>query len=280
MLPVLFLVVVIILPSHFFYVVFRSLYQCVDPIFNAGKSSSLFSGNIQVTLGHFWDVMPYASSWIFLFSGQFHRLLLLVHSMNHPEHLTMWTAHVFTLWWEFSHIVWFRVVLSLSWRILLYFFFYLCMFDGVRFQFRKYLYFSFPRGFWFFFLDLVVLFLLSFVVFPLLIISMAHFSAKFYPYIITVCPHCLFSGFHFLFSFLANTLMSSMYIKSLIFSCDLWRLYTTLHFQSMWLSETIAITNNNGDRASPWKIPLWIYASIKLFSPAVISTSRFEWYFQ
>ena len=76
----------------------------------------------------------------------------LVHLMNHPEHLTMWTAHVFTLWWEFSHIVWFRVVLLLSWRILLYFFFHLRMFDGVRFQFRKYLYFSFPRGFWFFFL--------------------------------------------------------------------------------------------------------------------------------
>ena len=41
-LSVLFRVAVISLPPHFFYVVFWSLYQCIDAILNAGKSSSFF----------------------------------------------------------------------------------------------------------------------------------------------------------------------------------------------------------------------------------------------
>ena len=30
--------------------------------------------------------------------------------------------------------------------------------------------------------------------------------------------------------------------------------------------------NSKGDSASPWKIPLWVFASAKLFPPAVNST--------
>ena len=40
----------------------------------------------------------------------------------------------------------------------------------------------------------------------------------------------------------------------------------------MWLSGIIAITNSVGDSASPRDIPLLIFASAKLFSPAVNST--------
>ena len=37
----------------------------------------------------------------------------------------------------------------------------------------------------------------------------------------------------------------------------------------------MAIMNCKGDSASPWKIPLWIFASAKLFPPAVNSTLQF-----
>ena len=68
------------------------------------------------------------------------------------------------------------------------------------------------------------------------------------------------------FSFLANSLIS-MYIRWVIFSCYLLSLYPLVHFRSMWLSGVSAVTNNNGDSASPWNITLWIFA--KLFPPAV-----------
>ena len=55
------------------------------------------------------------------------------------------------------------------------------------------------------------------------------------------------------------------------FSCDL-RLYPAVHFLSMWLSGIMEIMNSKGDRASPWKIPLWIFASANLLPPAVSST--------
>ena len=63
-----------------------------------------------------------------------------------------------------------------------------------------------------------------------------------------------------------------MYIKWLIFSCDLQSLYLAVHFLSVWLSDSMAIMNSKGDRASPWKIPLYIFASAKLHPPAVNST--------
>ena len=45
-----------------------------------------------------------------------------------------------------------------------------------------------------------------------------------------------------------------------------------VHFLSMWLSRINAITNSNGDRESPWKIPLWIFH----FSWAFSSYFQFE----
>ena len=57
-----------------------------------------------------------------------------------------------------------------------------------------------------------------------------------------------------------------MYIKWLIFSCNLLSLKPAVHFLSMRL----LITNSNVDSTSPWNIPLRIFASAKLFSLAVI----------
>ena len=74
------------------------------------------------------------------------------------------------------------------------------------------------------------------------------------------------------FSFLANSLMSSMYIKWLTFSYDLLSLYSAVHFLSMWFSGIMGIMNSKGDRASPWKIPLWIFASANLL-PLVVNSA-------
>ena len=64
-------------------------------------------------------------------------------------------------------------------------------------------------------------------------------------YILTVCIR-VSSSFSFFF---ANSLMSSMYIKWLIFSWDLLSLYPTAHFLSMWLSGTMAI----------WKVTVGVH---------------------
>ena len=62
--------------------------------------------------------------------------------------------------------------------------------------------------------------------------------------------------------------MSSMYIRWIIFSWNSLDLYPqpTVHFLNMWLSGIITITNNNGESASLWKIPLWIFYLRKSFS--------------
>ena len=75
--------------------------------------------------------------------------------------------------------------------------------------------------------------------------------------------------------FLANSLMSFLYSWSLVFSFDLVSLYPAIHFLSMWLSGIIAIINNNGESAFPWKAPFWIFPSFRLFLPAVDSTLQF-----
>ena len=69
--------------------------------------------------------------------------------------------------------------------------------------------------------------------------------------------------------------MLSMYIRWLIFSCELLSLYPAVHFLSICLSGIIAITNSNSDNAFPRNIPLWIFAWAKLFTPAVNSTLQF-----
>ena len=71
-------------------------------------------------------------------------------------------------------------------------------------------------------------------------------------YFLTVCIRVSGS-----FSFFANSLMPSMYISWLIFSCDLVSLYPAVHFLSTWLSGIMAIINSNSDSASPWNKSLW-----------------------
>ena len=78
--------------------------------------------------------------------------------------------------------------------------------------------------------------------------------------------------FPVLFHFFANSLISSMYFRWLVFSCDLLNVYPAVHFLSMWLSGIMAIMDSNGESVSPWNISLWIITSGKLFPLAVNSS--------
>ena len=76
-----------------------------------------------------------------------------------------------------------------------------------------------------------------------------------------------------------------MYFWWLIFSSYALCWYPIVHFLSMWLSGIIAVVNRNSHCASPWKIPLWIFGSVKLLPPGDINTLQvfmvydFMWYF-
>ena len=80
------------------------------------------------------------------------------------------------------------------------------------------------------------------------------------------------------FSIFANILMSLMYIRWFIFSCNLLSLYPAVHFLSMCLRSIMVIMNFKGDSASPWKIPLWILFQPIFFLLMSIQLSRFSWF--
>ena len=76
-----------------------------------------------------------------------------------------------------------------------------------------------------------------------------------------------------IFSCIKNSLTSSMYMRWLIFSCNLLSLYLAVHFPIMWLSGIVAIGISNGDSSSPWNIPLWTLGSVKLLPSAWVMYS-------
>ena len=130
------------------------------------------------------------------------------------------TRHL-SLWWDFCYVVWFRVVFSLSWDILFKCFFFR-MFDGVRYQdnqvFER---LRFSEHFTWFGNSI------SHVIsrFLLFLVSIAHSSISYSipissQYILTACFKVSDS-----FSSLANTLMSTMYVMWLLFTCDLVRFF-------------------------------------------------------
>ena len=139
-------------------------------------------------------------------------------------------------------------------------FFHLLLFDCVSFQYSQVLVrFLFTECFNFF-LDLVLPFHPSCVVFRFSLLAWHIFLCQ----ILSLCPVCRFFlcilDFKF-FSIFENSLILSKYMKWLIVSRDLSSLYPAEHFQRMLLSGIIAITNSNGDSANPRNIPLWIFAS-------------------
>ena len=93
------------------------------------------------------------------------------------------------------------------------------------------------------------------------------FYAKFHSYVLTVYSNGVFESFQFFFIF-----CKKFNVRWLIFSSDLLSLYPAVHFLSMWLIGIMAIMNSKRDRASSWKMPIWIFVSAMLLSPAVSST--------
>ena len=107
---------------------------------------------------------------------------------------------------------------------------------------------------------------------------MAHFSLPnsiYYDYIWLYHDY-IFSLFFPVLSHFWPTVWCRPCTLGSFFSSDFWSFYWTVHFFRIWLSGIIAITNNSGDWASRWKIPPWIFTSIKLFSPTFCSTLQFS----
>ena len=104
-------------------------------------------------------------------------------------------------------------------------------------------------------------------------------------HIITVCMRVSSS-----FSFFANSLMSSMYIRWLIFPCNLLSLDPAVHFLSMWLSSIMVIMNSKGDSLISLENPCLdlsfsktSFSCCQLPSPGLHGlfdeVSNFMWYF-
>ena len=196
----------------------------------------------------------------------------LVHFTKGPDYLTWGTAQVFIPLIRFLQ----ENFVSSSFLVLLRYSFWILSFISTCLmvsasKIHNYLFISFSPSVlilsWFGSSIPSVLYRLL-----LFITSMTQFSIPnsipmSWLYILTACMRVSSS-----FSYLENSLMSSMYIKWLIFSCDLLSLYPAVHFLSMWLSGFIVILNSNGDIASSSKLPLSIFASAKHLPPAVNST--------
>ena len=93
----------------------------------------------RVSCRHYlWDVKPYASSWVFLFSGLFDGILLWSQFKNGPEHLTRRTAQLFIPLMRFLLcslvLINFFVLLRYSFSN---FFFHLRMFNNVCFRYSQ-----------------------------------------------------------------------------------------------------------------------------------------------
>ena len=262
--------------SSLVYVIFESLYQCIDAIKNDGDSFFFFLTYI-VCPCCLWHVRPYASSWVFLFSGPFVEFLLWSILRIVPSILRVGQLRYLSLWWDFCYVLWFRVVFSFSWCILLISFSFLlvCLISST-FNISKYSYVSFSPSVRIFFLDLVVLFLPSFVIFCFSLLALHIFLYQIPSLYLDCISSLSVLRFPVLFHFLQRIRCRLCTTGGwFFFSCDLWSLYLSVHFVSIWLSE-IAITNSNGDSAYLWKIPLWIFTSVKLFPSALQFSTIFS----
>ena len=252
-----------------FDVVFESLYQCVNAVFDAGKSSpSSFLDTYSLSTSSLRCVLCMVISFLLLCSS-------LVHFRKGSEYLTRGATLVLIPLIRFLQESFvlrsFLVLLPYSFWILS--FISTCLIESAS-NMPKYL------EVWFSPCVLILSWFGSSIPsvrcrLQFFITNMVHFSMPYsYPmswlYILFTCIRVSSS-----FSFYANSLMSSMYIRYIRWltpTCDLLSLYPAAHFLSMWLSGIMAIMICKSASASPWKIPLWIFASAKLLPPALNST--------
>ena len=98
--------------SSFFayFVVFESSYLCIDAVFNASELSSSFSFlTLAVSQCHLQVVRPYASSVVFVFSGQFVKVYPLSNSKLFPSILFGKKPRCLSICRDFCYIIWSRV---------------------------------------------------------------------------------------------------------------------------------------------------------------------------
>ena len=95
-----FLVVVISLSLLFFYVVFESSYRCIDAVFNAGESSSIFfSWHILSLLSLVCKALSIVISFLVLWSICWSSFLLYFNYYYY--YYSLWVFHISFNWWFF-----------------------------------------------------------------------------------------------------------------------------------------------------------------------------------
>ena len=120
-LSVLFLVDVISLPLRFFMLPSS---RCIDASMLYWMLASPLSPSFLDSYSLIISRRPYASSWVFLYSGPFVEVLLWSTLRIVRSILRRGQPRYLSLWWDFCHVFWFRVVFSFSWGILFFIFFH------------------------------------------------------------------------------------------------------------------------------------------------------------
>ena len=120
---------------------------------------------------------------------------LLKFFKNTPEYLTRGTAQMFITLMKFL-----QYSLVSSSFLLFNFFFHLVLFDGICYQYSQVLVIFLFYIDSDFFLDLVVLFLPSFVIFPFSFLAFHIFLYQL-PFLYPDCIFCMYKSFKFFFSF-------------------------------------------------------------------------------
>ena len=133
----------------------------------------------------------------------------LVRFKNCPQYLTRGQPRHLSLWWDCCCVVWFRFVFSFSWSILFIFYFISACLMASASNIPKYLYVSFSPSV-LIFLDLVVLFLPSFVVFRFSLLTWHIFQYQLQSLYLDSISSLTVSNS---FSFFANNLMSFFYCQ-------------------------------------------------------------------
>ena len=202
------------------------------------------------------ECKAFASTLIFFVPWSINIIHSLLHFKNRSEYLTGGTAQAFIL---FIRFLLYNLIFR-SFLVLLRYSFFFFFFLSSSFVWLSQLP-TFPSIFsehFYFSLDLTVPFLPSNVIFRFLLLAWRIFLCQ----IPSLCPDWYNFTVCFrdkiIFLFFANSLISSMYIRWLIISCDFCIL--------------LCISRVCDDFSSPWNISLWIFASAK-FSPLAINST-------
>ena len=80
-----------------------------------------------IVILHFLDIRPYSSSWVFLFSNPFIKVLLTSTLRIVPSILREGQSRYLSVWWKFCYVLWFRVVFRFPGVFFYFSFIYECL---------------------------------------------------------------------------------------------------------------------------------------------------------